>query len=193
MTEQIQEMARSSVETATENVKKAKSKAKGYKTEFDHTRQMGPDARDPRLLKTTWPCFNQHVPEKGSNRWGLWEQCAKCALRMAYTPAVGAQGQSTKTELTQNVQEALHRLRTDGHEANDMTSHMVKSMITIVAKEKALLNPKQKAKAKSAAKSPPQISMQVGDSSDEDVKSVATFSEETVKKEKKKGRSAAEE
>lgn len=114
------------------------SKKKTPKTVFDETRKQGPDSRDPRLSKEAWPCKGAHVSEFGNNRFGKWEQRATCAVRLSYTPAVDAPAQATHTDLPQNITEALHRLRTEGFEANDLTARQVKAMVTIVAKEKIL-------------------------------------------------------
>lgn len=117
---------------------KSKSKAKSKNpTSFDETRSFGVDHRDPRTLKTTWPCMGEHANIKTSNnRFGRWSECEKCGLRVAYTPAVTAPSEYTKCENPTNVTEALHKLRTEGWTAEEVHSKMVKSAITIVAKEK---------------------------------------------------------
>lgn len=60
--------------------------------------------------------------------------CSFCHSSISYTPAVDAPAQTTHTDFPHNITEALHRLRTDGFEANDLTAHQVKGMVTIVVK-----------------------------------------------------------
>ena len=59
--EQMAEMASSSAGYQNPPGTKAAAQKKAPKTEFDMTRQMGPDQRDPRLQKETWPCFGTHI------------------------------------------------------------------------------------------------------------------------------------
>lgn len=151
-------------------------KPKEKKTTFDETRQFGVDERDPRASKETWPCYGNHPnTEEGNNRWGAWKECKVCGLRISYKPAVGAPGQYTQTNMPQNVVEALHRLRAEGFESNDLTNRQVKAMIVIVSKEKHLVHGKPKAKSKEKSnkgypekRSPEKIDMTIADSDQED-------------------------
>lgn len=119
----------------------SKSKASAAKkTVFDQTRAMTGDSRDPRSQESTWPCHGKHEKvSAGNNRFGMWTECEVCGYRIRYVPAVNAPGQTTQTQLTQNVQEALRRLRTEGWEKEDLTKTQVKAMIGIVAREKQLM------------------------------------------------------
>ena len=141
--EQLQEMSSSSHTVPTQASSKAKSKASPHKnkTQFDHTRAMTMDERDPRTRKETWPCFGTHANMSTSNnRFAQWTECSKCALRVQYVPAVGAPGQSTRTDLTMNVTEAIQKLRAEGWEAEEMTGSAMKAAIAMVAKEKIIKN-----------------------------------------------------
>lgn len=146
-----EEQACSSGQSSAVNPK-TKAKSKGYKTVFDETRTCGPDLRDPRMSSETWPCYNQHAPQVGNNRFGRWSECSACGVRMSYTPAKDAPGQTTHADLPQNVTEALHRLRSEEYQSQELTSRIVKAMITIVAKEKILVKKGASAKAKTKAK-----------------------------------------
>ncbi|CAE7547481.1 RE1 [Symbiodinium sp. CCMP2592] len=79
------------------NAPKAKAKTKGekVKTEYDVSRSVGPDPRDPRTAGG--PCHGNHVPMKpgrgslsGANAHGRWEVCEHCRLRLLYVPAFGS-------------------------------------------------------------------------------------------------------
>ena len=131
VTAALEEVASSST-AAGRATRKAKAK---NKITYDETRRAGPDERDPRASKTQWPCMGNHVPSSGGNRFGLWEQCSRCGLRLSYTPATTAPAQNTYVDLPRNVIEALARLRTGDRQENDVTATEVKAMITIVAKE----------------------------------------------------------
>ena len=97
------------------------------------------DERDPRSHKETWPCQGVHLKETfHNNRYGQWSECARCALRTSYTPAIGAPGQSTRTDLAMNVTEAIHKLRAEGWEAEEMKASVMKAAIEVVAKEKKI-------------------------------------------------------
>lgn len=125
-------------------VPKSKAKTTKNKTEYDETRRVGPDPRDPRASKSQWPCFGTHAPTSNGNRFGRWEECHRCAHRLSYIPAVNAPAQSTHVDLPQNVVEALARLRSDGWTPEDVTTAQVKAMTVIVAKEYQLLKTKKK-------------------------------------------------
>ncbi|CAK9012313.1 Cytoplasmic dynein 1 heavy chain 1 [Durusdinium trenchii] len=128
-------------------------KVKGY-VKFDETRSQGPDQRDPRVLPDTWPCYGNHQDATmGNNRYGQWTECAKCGLRLKYTPTATAPAQTTKTNLPMNVTEAIAKLRSEGWAEEEMSAQVMKSAIEVVAKQKVLeKNPKPKAKSKEAAK-----------------------------------------
>jgi len=138
VTAALEEVASSSTAAATAT-RKAKAKAK---VSYDETRRAGPDERDPRVSKTQWPCMGDHIPGRGGNRFGLWEQCGRCGLRLSYTPATTAPAQTTHVDLPRNVVEALARLRTGDRQENDVTATEVKAMITIAAKEYQLVKTK---------------------------------------------------
>eukprot|EP00435_Cladocopium_sp_Y103_P048475 s497_g14.t1 len=189
MRELLQEVQQPCLESqsSTDVKAKAKPKTKGYKTVFDETRQSGPDMRDPRMSESTWPCYAKHRSQQGNNRYGRWTECAQCGVRLSYTPARDAPGQTTHTDLPQNVIEALHRLRTEEFEATELNARQVKAMITIVAKEKILFKKGASTKAKVKAKAVPVMSgenVSVKDSSDEENHEESGFS--LVKDEKAK-------
>eukprot|EP00439_Symbiodinium_sp_Y106_P043386 s5396_g5.t1 len=72
------------------------------------------DPRDPRALRTQWPCYGDH-PEVaiGNNKFGQWKSCAVCSYRLSYTPREGAPGSDSKTENFPTVRRALSRLYED--------------------------------------------------------------------------------
>ncbi|CAE7271989.1 TY1B-A [Symbiodinium sp. CCMP2592] len=84
--------------SAPKGAPKTKAKAKEkVKTEYDVSRAVGPDPRDPRTAGP--PCNGNHVPmaagrgslsESGANAHGRWEVCKECRLRLLYVPAFGA-------------------------------------------------------------------------------------------------------
>lgn len=139
--DQIRQAVREAVQEELTAVRaKAASKPaakKTPKTEFDYTRRAEVNLSDPRQKKTQWPRYNDHRLKTGSNRYGQWEECVKCALR-------GAPAQTTHVDHPTNVVDALSRLRQGGWSENDITSTQVKAMITVVAKEQQLLKPKGK-------------------------------------------------
>ena len=55
-----------------------------------------PDARDPRIEETQWPCYGKHTEEKTflANSWAVWKKCTKCDLRLLYCPRQGAPANS---------------------------------------------------------------------------------------------------
>ena len=77
---------------------KEKKKATPSKDDrYDETRTVLSDPRNPRTLGP--PCHGQHDPAPaykgsvtGSNGHAKWVGCAKCLLRLSYTPAYGATG-----------------------------------------------------------------------------------------------------
>ena len=116
MQEQLTEMQQTAASSEPAVAKKKAASKAAPKTVFDETRAMGPDRRDPRMSKECWPCKGQHEGAWGNNRFGKWLECQKCGVRLNYVPAKDAPAQTTQVNLVQNVQEALHRLRMDGHE-----------------------------------------------------------------------------
>lgn len=143
VSEQLQEMASSSQSVLPQANPKAKSKGGQAKNkiQFDHTRAMTVDERDPRNKPETWPCFGTHGKEVTSNnRFAQWTECNRCGLKVRYVPAVGAPGQSSQTNLTMNVMEAIQKLRSEGWEAEEMTGSVMKAAIAVVAKEKIIRN-----------------------------------------------------
>ena len=145
----LKDMVKSAVKEAMEKEKssgessKGKTKNKG-KITYDSTRRQGVDLRDPRAQVTQWPCFGKHQETRSGNRFGHWAECQKCGLRLMYEPEITAPGESTKTNLPQNVTEALEKMRSSGWTAEEITSRQIKSMIEITAREKALIkNPKK--------------------------------------------------
>ena len=82
--------------------------------ELDYERAVGPDTRDPRALKTQWPCFGEH-PELtvGNNKYAQWKHCAVCCYRVSYVPREGAPGSDSKTENFPTIRKALARLHED--------------------------------------------------------------------------------
>lgn len=170
MQEQLTEMQQTAASSEQPAVAKKKAASKAApKTVFDETRAMGPDLRDPRMSKECWPCKGQHEGAWGNNRFGKWLECQKCGVRLSYVPAKDAPAQTTQVNLVQNVQEALHRLRMDGHEENDLTARKVKAMITIVAKEKIVEKKgmKDSGYKPSPKKEPLKVDLAAADSEDE--------------------------
>ena len=148
---------------------------------------MGPDIRDPRMSPDVWPCHNKHTPQVGNNRYARWKECVTCGVRLEYVPAMDAPAQSAQTNLPQNVTEALHRLRSGGHQANDLTARIVKAQVVIVSKEK-IVDKKgypKKAEAKPKVKIPNAHEVAV-EESDGDFQCLDDLPES--EKEKKKGR-----
>lgn len=82
--------------------------------ELDYERAVGPDTRDPRALKTQWPCFGEH-PELmvGNNKYAQWKHCAVCCYRVSYVPREGAPGSDSKTENFPTIRKALAQLHED--------------------------------------------------------------------------------
>ena len=72
---------------------------------LDPSRMVEADPRDPRALRTQWPCYGDH-PEVaiGNNKFGQWKSCAVCSYRLSYTPREGAPGSDSKTEKLPNGQ-----------------------------------------------------------------------------------------
>ena len=140
-------------EAVAEEMKAQRSKGKGRtcgsgeKTEYDNTRWQGPDSRDPRASPDQWPCFGRHAYQNGANRYGKWSECVACGHRASYMPAKSAPGEYTRTNLPQNVTEALERLRTTIKDAGAVEAKDVKNMIDVVAKEKRLIYGRPKSKA----------------------------------------------
>ncbi|CAE7794539.1 unnamed protein product [Symbiodinium sp. CCMP2592] len=81
---------------------------------LDPERLVEADPRDPRALRTQWPCYGYH-PEVsvGNNKYGQWKHCAVCSYRLSYTPREGAPGSDTKTENFVTVRRALSQLHAD--------------------------------------------------------------------------------
>ena len=145
MKAEIQEAVREAMAEVATAKAKAKRKPKGTPGEKDTTRAMGVDERDPRARPNTWPCMGEHAPGNHGNRFGVWTECVRCGLRLKYVPMKDAPAQTTHVDLPQNVVEALERLRAGGWTPETLEKKQVKSMIAIVAKEKAMLAPKAKA------------------------------------------------
>ena len=81
---------------------------------LDPSRMVEADPRDPRALRTQWPCYGDH-PEVaiGNNKFGQWKSCAVCSYRLSCTPREGAPGSDSKTENFPTVRRALSRLYED--------------------------------------------------------------------------------
>jgi hypothetical protein len=126
---------------------KAKAKAKSkVAVQFDETRRMTPTwGSDPRMLETQWPCMGSHVEVIGNNKWGQWQECKRCNLRLAYTPAINAPATQCKVDHAPNVTEALERLRAAGWQPSDLQGNTVKNMIKVVASEKVTTRPSKSA------------------------------------------------
>ena len=120
----------------TESPAKIEKKSKkGPKIELDNTRTMGSQSQDPRADPNFWPCKGKHSPKQFSNRYGAWQECQTCALRMAYTPAKGASGQSVHMDLPANVVSAMEHLRMEGFAEEDVTSRLVKKTISFIVSQ----------------------------------------------------------
>ena len=110
----------------------AKTKTK----ELDLDRQTLWDPRDPRAK--SGPCRGHHpATHTAKNQHGEWVDCARCGLRLQYTPFIGAPGTYVKNEPAPLVEEALDRLHDQGTWEN-MNHKQVKAMIAIVTAEKKL-------------------------------------------------------
>ena len=84
------------------------------RTDLDYAREKGPDESDPRFLGKG-PCGEEHSSRHTrGNRYGLWEECDRCGLRLRYVPAVGAPGCNRKQYLPKDVTTALKRLWPEG-------------------------------------------------------------------------------
>ena len=101
------------------------------KIQWDNTRETGMDARDPRQAATQWPCYGEHTPQAGLNRYGKWTECRCCGLRLHYVPAINAPGQTTHVDLPQNVMLALERLRSTTPDPNEIKAQMVKAPLRL--------------------------------------------------------------
>ncbi|CAJ1419122.1 unnamed protein product [Effrenium voratum] len=155
MKEMIQQAVKEAISEEKKKEPQAASKKKSNKpkTEFDESRKMTPTAsNDPRMGIDTWPCLGKHVPQTGNNRWGLWEECQTCGVRLSYTPAVGAPAQTTHVDHGPTVMEALERLRAQGFEKKDLEARLVKHQIKIVSSEKVVLAPKGRSRPASKMK-----------------------------------------
>lgn len=160
------------------------------KTTFDHNREAGPDKRDPRASETCWPCLGSHKPGPlANNRYGQWQECAVCALRLKYVPEVNSSGQTTHVDLPQNVVEALNRLRCDGWEPQELEGKQVKAMIKIVSSEKVVGSKgKPASKPKSQpAKTKKKADQQEVNSSQDEISDDFNMVEPKEKKESKDG------
>jgi hypothetical protein len=89
---------------------------------------------DPRWNAACWPCYGQHISQKGSNQHGSWTKCARCSLRLSYQPKeLGGQPEDE----AQIIAAALARLRrTCGND--EISADKVKAMIQIIQGERAL-------------------------------------------------------
>lgn len=152
--QQAQDEFRTLIRTTVQEVLEQEKGKKGNKKKdkeplvYDSTRRQGIDARDPRAQDSQWPCFNKHVVKRSGNRYGHWDECQRCGVRTMYEPEVTSGALTIKCDLLMNVTEAISRLRSAGWTSEDVTAKRVKSMIEIVARERAVMKPKTKASAK---------------------------------------------
>ncbi|CAE7365335.1 GIP [Symbiodinium natans] len=135
----IRETVREAVREEVQAIKGRKSKSKKEPMpELDTTRTMKEESADPRMQATQWPCFNRHVVKNGGNRFAVWSQCARCDVRLTYTPRVDAPANSRRSELPAQVIAALERLRAQGVAPEDMDGKLVRSQIKIIEQEYVL-------------------------------------------------------
>lgn len=74
----------------------AETPTKKQAAEFDLTRVVRMDLRDPRCQPTQWPCYNHHQDgPKGANAHGCWIHCASCNLPLLYVPRKGSPASQT--------------------------------------------------------------------------------------------------
>ena len=136
------------------------SKADKTPQVLDEARVQPADTRDPRYSADQWPCFGNHKPGKGANRWGVWRECMVCAFRVSYTPFVGAPGHETMATNPTDVKEALNRLQTQGMTSDRLVKltlkeiqqehrELAKELKQTQAATKAASKPKSKAAPKS--------------------------------------------
>ena len=106
---------------------------------MDMERQMPPDSRDPRTQATVWPCFNKHVAGKDqANKYGKWNNCTVCGLRMLYIPFKGAPCNSTSTINAGNMTKALNELKEMLPKGEKPTEELVKVILEKVIAEERL-------------------------------------------------------
>ena len=95
------------------------------------------DPRDPRRNAACWPCFGQHVVQKGSNQYGSWTKCTRCSVRLSYQSKENGTSSSQSEDEVQVIAAALARLRRTS--ANDeISADRVNAMIKIIQGERAL-------------------------------------------------------
>ena len=91
-----------------------------FEEKYDYTRTVFASKDDPRHSGP--PCYGHHEEaplgrgsKTGCNAHAHWVACAKCSLRLRYTPAFGAHGRYRKAgPLPADVQGTLERLEHHG-------------------------------------------------------------------------------
>ena len=106
--------------------------------DMDWDRTVPMDPRDPRSLRTQWPCMGNHIPMKWhSNKWGQWTHCSRCALRLEYVPKIGAPANSSALVNPGNVKKALEELQRDLPGHMEPNEELVRVMIEkVIAEER---------------------------------------------------------
>ena len=94
------------------------------------------DPCDPRRNAACWPCFGQHIVQRGSNKYGSWTKCARCSVRLSYQSKENSSSRQSEDEV-QVVAAALARLRrTRG--SDEISADAVNATIAIIQGERAL-------------------------------------------------------
>lgn len=131
--------------------------------DFDFSRTVEVDRRDPRCNPSQWPCMNKHVPAAPrANPHGQWVHCAQRNLRLQYTPRFGSPNSSTKSEDPQLILRALGQLQPlmeDHMPTAEVCLAMVKKIeaeeaLTVLIQKAKTVSKGYKPKAKAKAKAP---------------------------------------
>ncbi|CAJ1348895.1 unnamed protein product, partial [Effrenium voratum] len=104
----------------------------------DLSRQVEADPRDPRSSPEMWPCFSEHQPCKEmSNRWGVWQNCGRCGLRLIYVPKEGSPANSVQCINPGNMLKALKQLQETLPKNMEPNEELVRAMMEkVIAEER---------------------------------------------------------
>ena len=95
------------------------------------------DPRDPRRNAACWPCFGEHIVQRGSNKYGSWTKCARCSVRLSYQSKESNSTSSQSENEVQVIAAALARLRRTSA-SDEISADSVNAMIKIIQGERAL-------------------------------------------------------